>query len=356
MSLIPSVFLLMVTFGVFHGVLDNEFIESWDDSFYVTSNRFINSGLSLQNIKAAFTEIVAHNWHPVTMLSHLLDVELFGLAPKYHHLTNLLLHCSNTVLVYLFLLISTKKNIPALLVALIFGVHPLHVESVAWVSERKDLLSSFFILSALCVYYFYTLAGKTRRAHFLYAAVCILHIFGLMSKSMVITFPLLLLIVDYWPLDRFRHSNWKLLIKEKLPLIFFSCLFVFTTLISQTGTYPFALKINLTTVVYSYVHHFLSFFAPASLSYLYSYSVKPSLAEMATGIVILACFVRMIIAVGDRHRFLISGLMMYVVLYLPVSGIIRVGTHLYADRYMYLPMLGLSTQLSQSHKHHNTLI
>lgn len=342
LSLASCVFLLMVTFGVFHGVLDNEFVESWDDSFYVTNNHFINSGFSILNFKSAFTEIVAHNWHPITMLSHMLDVELFGLDPKYHHLTNLLLHCSNTVLVYLFLFISTKKNIPALLVALIFGVHPLHVESVAWVSERKDLLSSFFILNALCVYYFYNLSSKTRRAYFLYIIVCFLHILGLMSKSMVITFPLLLLIVDYWPLDRFRHHSIKSLIVEKLPLLFFSCVFVFTTLITQTGIYRFVLKDNLSTVIYSYVHHFLSFFAPASLSYLYSYSVKPSMAEMITGIVAFGCLAWVIIAVGNRHRYLISGLLMYVVLYVPVSGIIRVGIHLYADRYMYLPMLGLS--------------
>lgn len=342
MGLISCVFLLMVTFGVYQGVLDNEFVGSWDDSYYVIDNSFVNSGFSFQNIKSAFTEIVAHNWHPITMLSHMLDVELFGLQPKYHHLTNLLLHCSNTVLVYLFLLITTKKSVSALLVALIFGIHPLHVESVAWVSERKDLLSSFFILNALCVYRLYTLPNSTRRSHLLYIAVCLLHIFGLMSKTMVITFPFLLLILDYWPLDRYRHNNIKSLFIEKIPLILFSCIFVYITLQTQKGIYNFNLKNNLSTVLYSYFHHFMSYFVPANLSYLYSYSVKPSFVVIIFGIISTLGIFCVIFAFGNRYRFLASGLMMYIILYLPVSGIIRVGVHLYADRYMYLPMLGLS--------------
>lgn len=333
--------LFCATFGVFSGVLDNEFLGTWDDAYYVSGNDFVNSGISLRNLKLAFTESVAWNWHPITMLSHMLDVELFGLNPKYHHLTSLLFHCCNTILVYLFLLFTTKNRISALLVALIFGIHPLHVESVAWVAERKDLLSTFFILIALCIYPYYVSLARGNKRNCLYILICILYLLGLMSKQMVITFPFLLLIVDFWPLNRFEHHKFRSLLLEKVPMILLSCIFVSVTLFTHTQK-RFNLSDNFSTAIYTYFHHVLSFFAPMNLSYLYSSDYRPSLFLLSFAIISLIAVLIFVVSYREKYKFLFSGFAMYIVLYLPVSGIVSIGRHLYADRYMYLPMLGLS--------------
>lgn len=339
---LSCVFLFCVTFGVFSGVLDNEFLTGWDDAAYVLDNNFVNSGFSTKNLKRAFTESVVNNWHPVTMLSHMMDVELFGLNPKFHHFSNLLFHCGNTILVYLFLTITTKNKISALLVALLFGIHPLHVESVAWVAERKDLLSSFFILTALCVYPCYVGADKGNKKIGLFVIICFLHLLGLMSKAMVITFPFLLLIVDYWPLNRFEHDKFRVLLLEKTPLLFLSSLFVSLTFFTQMHK-RFNMSDNIVTALYTYFHHILSFLAPVNLSFLYSYSLKPGYSTKILSVLSLIILGFLVcIALKKQYRFFISGLMIYVVLYFPVSGIVRIGKHLYADRYMYLPLLGLS--------------
>lgn len=332
---------VLVTFGVFSGVLDNEFLGTWDDAYYVTGNDFVNSGFSLRNFTAAFTESVAWNWHPFTMLSHLLDVELFGLNPTYHHLTNLLFHCGNTLLIYLFLRLTTKDRLAALLAALIFGVHPLHVESVAWIAERKDLLSSFFILTALCLYPGYAALTGGRKKVRLYLLICLLHLSGLLAKQMVITFPLLLLIVDYWPLHRFEHQKFKTLLGEKVPLLLLSGLFVAVTWVTHSQK-RFTVRENILTAIYTYGHHALSFLAPMKLSYLYSSDYRPSGWLLALATVALGAAVVAVVAYRAKYPFLLAGFAMYLVLYLPVSGIVGIGRHLYADRYMYLPLLGLT--------------
>ena len=331
--------LCAVTLAVFSGVVDNAFL-GWDDRLYVVDNPFIATGMSLSNIHAVFTGYVAGNWHPVTMLSHMLDVELFGLDPAYHHGTNLLFHCCNTVLVYLFFLRTTKENRAAFLVALLFGIHPLHVESVAWVAERKDVVSSFFVLLALLLYTWYVAARTTQRKYCLYGTICLLHLLGLMSKPMVVTFPFLLLIVDYWPLDRSADHRISRLVMEKLPLFLSSALFVYVTMHAQPE-YGTDFAGNFVVALYSSFNNVLRFIAPIHLSFLYDASYSLSLPIFMAAVASLCIVSHGVIALRQRYPFLVAGMMMYLIMYLPVSGIIRIGRHLYADRYLYLPLLGL---------------
>lgn len=341
-TLLSCSILFAATFAVLSGVLNNEFYDTWDDGEYVLRNLAVNSGVSFASIKRMLGMIVADNWHPVTLLSHMLDVQFFGLNPRYHHLSNLLLHCANVVLIYLFFVRTTRNLLAAFLVALIFGVHPLHVESVAWLSERKDLLSTFFILAASYLYSFYAVAEDSGKKAVLFIAVCGLHLLGLMSKSMVITFPLLLLAFDYWPLHRFERTSVKNLFFEKLPLFLLSTAFVLITLITQSEKELNSIE-NVLIAAYSYCHHFIAFVFPYQLSYLYSYSLKPVLPVLALTACAASLFLFLLFkqCQAKQMHFAISGFLIYIVLYFPVSGIVRIGRHLYADRYMYLPMLGL---------------
>ena len=336
--LLAGIVLFCITCAVFHGVSDNAFLPLWDDQLYVLENNFVTTGFSSLNIRHAFSDYVAGNWHPVAMLSHMLDVQMFGLNHKYHHLVNLLFHCCNTLLVFLFFAKTTSK-LPAFYVALIFGVHPLHVESVAWISERKDLLSSFFILAALCIYPDYADCRTRRKRIAIYLTICLLYVLGLLSKSMVVTFPFMLMIIDYWPLDRYRDTGLKTILAEKVPMVILSCLFIIMTFV--THRYYADITNNFKIMLYSYVRAMYSFVMPVNLSYLYSYSVNLSLLNVVLMSFFLVFLLAASIAAQKKYRFFIAGFLIYLLLYFPTSGIIKIGTHVYADRYMYLPMIGL---------------
>ena len=196
-QLIICLFLCMVTVLAYIQVKDFSFI-TWDDDQYVTENPVVKEGLTWKGAKWAFVSLHASNWHPLTWLSHMLDSQLFQSQPSGHHLTNVVLHMANTVLLFLFWGQVTGAVWPSALVAALFAIHPMHVESVAWVSERKDVLSTFFWLATMCAYAWYAKGPSVAR----YGFIFILFALGLMAKPMLVTLPVVLLLLDYWPLRR----------------------------------------------------------------------------------------------------------------------------------------------------------
>jgi len=194
--------LLAVTITVYSKTFTNDFI-NYDDDLYVTSNTHVQTGLTIENIGWAFTSIEVSNWHPLTWLSHMADCQLFGLNPAGHHAVNILFHSINTVLLFFLMLFMTKKMWGSALVAALFALHPTHVESVAWVAERKDVLSTFFFMLTLMAYLAYT----RRQGIVRYSVVCLLFTLGLMAKPMLVTLPCLLLLLDFWPLGRIQFNR-----------------------------------------------------------------------------------------------------------------------------------------------------
>ncbi|GAG34862.1 unnamed protein product, partial [marine sediment metagenome] len=209
---------LVVTIAAVYLPVSNYEFLKYDDDTYVTDNQHVRGGLSSKNIKWAFTAGHASNWHPVTWLSHMLDCQFFGLQPGAHHIVNVLFHIANTLLLLYLLSLMTHTLWPPVFAAAVFALHPLHIESVAWIAERKDLLSTFFGLLTIIAYVRYTKRRKPGE----YFAVLVFFVLGLMAKPMLVTIPFVLLLLDYWPLGRFRFDNtWKksvpALIAEKIP-------------------------------------------------------------------------------------------------------------------------------------------
>ena len=204
--------LALVTSVAFFPALRNNFV-NFDDNTYVYENPKVVAGLTRSGIIWAFTHFHSSNWHPLTWLSHMLDCQLYGLAPGGHHITSVLLHAANTVLVFAVLVRLTKASWPSAIVAALFGLHPLRVESVAWVAERKDVLSGLFCLLTLWAYAEHATRPSPRRL----GLVALLFAAGLMAKPMLVTLPLLLLLLDYWPLRRFNAARLQTLLAEKLP-------------------------------------------------------------------------------------------------------------------------------------------
>jgi hypothetical protein len=218
--------LAVATFAAYVSVAGNEFI-NLDDQDYVVNNLIIRRGVTWAGLQWAFTTLDFGNWHPVTWMSHLLDCQIFGVDPGWHHLTSLGFHVANTLLLFRLLQQLTFRLWPSAFVAMLFGLYPMHVESVAWVAERKDVLSGFFFLLTLLAYARYVEEFKIGnfwggKAKWFYGACLILFALGLMSKPMLVTLPVILLLLDFWPLGRIQNSkfkiqNWKGLILEKLP-------------------------------------------------------------------------------------------------------------------------------------------
>jgi tetratricopeptide (TPR) repeat protein len=330
----------------------NGFI-SYDDPDYVTDNAFVRQGFTATSIRWAFTSFDAANWHPLTWLSHMLDVELFWLNPAGHHATSILLHCANTILLALFLRRTTGAFWRSLTVALLFGLHPLHVESVAWIAERKDVLCAFFWLLALHAY-----AGYSARPTLLrYVGVTASFSLALLAKPMAVTLPLVLLILDHWPLGRrpgpgtaaVAPSPWRL-VAEKLPLLGLSVASAVVTFLAQRGggamlseTSPAA---NAGNALTSYAAYLVKTVWPSRLAFLYPFSAASLTPGLLAGAALLLGAISWFVV---RHRrrapWLVFGWLWYLVTLLPVIGIVRVGPQAMADRYTYLPLTGAFVML-----------
>ena len=333
----------------YYRVLGNGFI-SFDDPDYVTDNGFVRQGFTPEALAWAFTSIDYCNWHPLTWLSHMLDVRLYWLSPAGHHLTNLLFHWANTVLLATFLLRITGAFRRSLAVALLFALHPLHVESVAWVAERKDVLSAFFWFLTLHAYVSY--ARRPAAGRYLLVLGCFL--LGLMAKPMVVTLPLVLLLLDFWPLERFRPgtggetsiSPWRLA-AEKLPLLLLSAASSVITFVAQKGGGAVApldtsLPANAGNALVSYAVYLEKMVWPLRLAFLYPFDVHGLTPWRLAGTALfLAAVSLLVVLIGKNRRYLVTGWLWYLVTLLPVIGLVRVGPQAMADRYTYLPLTGV---------------
>ena len=337
--------LVLVTLAVYAPVVRHDFVD-WDDPSYVTNNVHVRAGLTPGGIAWAFNSTEYANWHPLTWISHMLDVSLYGLAPWGHHLTSLLLHLANTVLLFGALRRLTRSPWRSLGVAALFALHPLHVESVAWVSERKDVLSTAFWFGALWAY----AAFVERPAPARYALVVLCFTLGLMAKPMLVSLPLTLLIVDAWPLRRAERglAAWRPLVLEKLPLFAMSLAASAVAWLAQRSYGAIMhspLETRLASAVLGYFAYLEKTLWPAGLCAFYPYRLHPPGAEVAIKAAALVLLTVAIVWAGRRRPYLTAGWVWYLVTLLPVIGLVRIGQQQMADRYTYVPLVGVFVML-----------
>jgi Flp pilus assembly protein TadD len=326
-----------------------------DDHIYVVGNPHVREGLSPDGVRWAFRTLDAGFWHPLTWLSHMADVELYRLNPAGHHWTSVLIHAINTILLFLVLRAMTRCTWPSALVSALFALHPLHVESVSWVSERKDVLSGLLWFAVMGAYAWYVRFPYGRR----YSLVVSLFVLGLMAKPMLVTLPFVLLLLDWWPLGRFpaaksfvdtlgKHPAWLRLSMEKLPLLIITIAAGVTTYIAEQGIggigtaeqYP--LEVRLANAAVSYGEYIWKMVWPLELSVMYPHQGMPPSWKIVAAILFLTAVSTLAIRHARRCPFLLVGWLWYLGTLLPVIGLVQVGYHAMADRYMYLPLVGLS--------------
>lgn len=331
--------LVAVIWIVFGQCLRHDFV-NFDDNRYVYENTIVKQGLTLPGFAWAFTHWHSENWHPLTTLSHMLDFQLYGLRPGGHHFTSVLLHTVATLLLFLFIEHVTSAIWPSAFVAAAFALHPLHAESVAWIAERKDVLSGVFFALTLLAYVWYSRAPSVKR----YVAVAIVFVCGLLSKPMLVTTPIVLLLLDYWPLK--RDQRWPSLIAEKLPLFGLSIASSVITLLAQRPTISTLaaapLWLRAENAIVSVALYLWQTVWPAKLAVFYPYPRSAYNAWLvvacALGIAALT-----VVAIALRKKFpcLFVGWSWFVVMLLPVIGLVQVGLQAHADRYTYLPLIGI---------------
>jgi len=380
--------LTIVTLVAFWQLKDHEFI-NYDDRDYVTENLHVQGGLTLQGVTWAFTTFHAGNWHPLTWLSHMLDVQFFGLKPGWHHLMNLLFHIANTLLLFLVLHRMTKALWQSAFVAALFALHPLHVESVAWVSERKDVLSAFFWMLTMGAYMYYVERPGLQR----YLLVFTFFSLGLMSKPMLVTLPFVLLLLDFWPLERLQyrkadpeihaealsqpsiakqkrkakkqnavkekaqakkpmdsHYQWTLirpLVWEKVPFFILTAIAsVVTYIAQQKGGALSSLKaipfdVRMVNSIVSYVSYIGKMIWPANLAVFYPHPGMLPPWQVLGAALFLVIVTLFILWMARSFPYLAVGWLWYLGTLVPVIGIVQVGLQGMADRYTYVPLIGL---------------
>jgi tetratricopeptide (TPR) repeat protein len=365
--LIVSV-LVLATLIVYWDVQHHGFV-NYDDGKYITDNAHVKEGLTWDGFRWAITTTHANFWHPLTWLSHMLDCQLFGLNGGGHHLSGLLLHLANTVLLFMVLLRMTHGVWQSTFVAALFALHPLHVESVAWASERKDVLSTFFWILTMGAYLSYV-EGPTANRYFL---VVLCFVLGLMAKPMLVTLPFVLLLLDYWPLCRFRKESWNSktehdkmgpnlkwqfergvrLLNEKIPLLILAVAASAVAFIAQeTGGATkslalFPIEARLANGLLSYVAYLEKTFWPSSLTVFYPHpGTSSTISQVA-----FAGFLLLLLSVcatrfAKSHPYFLVGWLWYLGTLVPVLGLVQVGDHGMADRYTYVPLIGVFIAVS----------
>lgn len=354
--------LALTTFLVYLPTRQFEFL-NWDDQSYVVENDHVKGGLTAEGVVWAFTHSHSANWHPLTWLSHALDCQLYGLQPSGHHATNALLHAINAALLFLFLRMVTGSLWRSMVVAGIFAMHPLRVESVAWISERKDLLSTFFGLLTLMAYARY--AGESKvsssKSKVWYGVALGLFVCGLMSKPMLVTWPFVMLLLDCWPLNRinqrpkvFSLESWRTnqnLIIEKIPFFALAAASCFITITAQkqggavASFEHLSFGYRLQNAIVSYAEYLRMFFWPAQLSPIYPHPAQWASWRVALS---LATLVGLSFAgwrYRDRFPQGVTGWFWFLGTLVPVIGLVQVGSQAFADRYTYIPQIGLVLSL-----------
>jgi tetratricopeptide (TPR) repeat protein len=339
--------LALGTLALYWPVIHHNFI-GLDDNLYVTANPQVQAGLTWSGVQWAFQNSMAANWHPLTWLSHMLDCQWFGLNPAGHHLTNVFFHIANVLLLFAWLNGTTGALWRSALVAGLFAWHPTHVESVAWVAERKDVLSAFFWLLALLAYTRYTKNPSLAT----YLLGLLLFACGLMAKPMVVTLPLVLLLVDFWPLGRFPLSNFRFPILFQLVLE--KILFLMLALAASGVNYAaqsnsgatwsvdaLPLHVRFANALVSYVRYISKTFWPADLAVIYPYEKHWPLWFVLTAAGLLLIWTVLVIVRTRQNPFLFFSWFYYIGTLVPVIGLVQVGPQAMADRYLYLPSIGL---------------
>ncbi len=364
LQLFISLMLALITLMAYWQVRNNEFI-NLDDNLYVTDNPHVQNGITFTGALWAFTSIHNGQWHPLTWLSHMLDCNLYGLNPNGHHMTNLLIHMGNTVLLFIVFFRMTGGLWQSVFIAALFAVHPLHVESVAWVSERRDVLYAFFWMLTMWAYLRYAEVLKPKRFLF----VVLFFVLASMSKPMAVTLPFILLLIDYWPLRRFKfhgtnceeyqeftpsphraRQNLSIsrLISEKISLFILAALLSLFTIFanSKVGALSaFArlpLKVRVENAVVSYVKYVVKMFWPNRLAVLYPHPVHLPSFEVALAAMSFLVAAVLVFLAGRKRPYVIVGCLWYTVTLLPTAGLLQSGVQAMADRFTYIPFIGLS--------------
>ena len=337
-----AVLVAIVALALYAGTVDAEFLLHWDDGRYIPYNPFVRNGLTVDGLIAAVSTFAVGNWHPVTWWSHMLDVELFGLDPAGHHAMNAAWHALNSMLVLVLLSRLGFGLASALTGALLFAVHPLHVESVAWVAERKDLVTTCFGLGTLIVWIDHTRRPGRRG----YALALVLYLLALGAKQMLVTLPFLLLMLDLWPLKRYPSLSAGRLLREKLPFFLLALAAAVVILAAQRSgqamqaleTFPFDLRVA--NAIVAYQTYLAKTLWPTDLVFIYPYQAPTGVEVVLAAAVLLAVSAA---ALGLRRRapWLLFGWCWFLGTLVPVIGLVQVGVQPFADRYMYFPLLGL---------------
>ena len=332
--------LVTLVWLVFGQTLWHDFI-NYDDPRYVYENTRITNGLSLEGICWAFTHIHSMNWHPLTTISHMLDCQFYGVKAGWHQFTNVLLHTIAVILLFLALRGMTGALWRSAFVAAVFAIHPLRVESVAWIAERKDVLSGVFFMLTLLAYAHYVRLPSLGR----YLLVAFVFACGLMSKPMLVTLPFVLLLLDYWPLDRIRGQLWTRVL-EKTPLIALSVGSSLATFVAQKGAVGWTEELpileRIDNAIVSYVLYIWQMFWPINLAVFYPHPEnRLPLWQIISAALLLVCATAAATVVRKRRPYFLTGWFWYLGMLVPVIGLVQVGWQGHADRYTYLPQIGL---------------
>lgn len=355
-TFVLSLLLVVFTLALYNQVSHFPFI-SYDDDRYVYQNPHVREGLTWSTFSWALRSTDEANWHPLTWISHALDYQMFGLNPAGHHLTSVLLHALNVVLLFLLLWRGTRRLGPSFFVAALFALHPMNVESVAWVAERKNVLSTLFFLLTLGAYGWYALKPEWKR----YLAVVVLFAAGLASKPMLVTLPFVLLLLDYWPLGRgagwsepskalpVKQSPFRQLVLEKLPLLLMAAASAVITVIAQRSagaviTSQFSLGTRLQNAIYCYAMYVWKSIWPAGLAPLYPHPGS-SLAIWKVMVAALFLIATSVLAL-KRRGYLLVGWLWFLGTLVPVIGLLQVGNQAMADRYAYIPLIGIFVMIA----------
>jgi protein O-mannosyl-transferase len=341
---IGSLVLFTLVFVVFGRTLWHGFA-SCDDSNCTFGNPLISKGITVEGVKWASTHPVNANWIPVTTLSHMLDCKLYGLAAGGHHFTSILIHALTSVILYIALYRLTGAVWRSMSVATIFAVHPLRAESVAWIAERKDVLSGLFFVLTLLTYAKYCQTNAKHRRN-LYIVALVLFALGLMSKPMLVSVPLVLLIIDFWPLNRLQSCNWKTIVAEKIPFAALSLAASIVALMTQKNAEASAESLSafwrLGNAVISYVIYVKQLIVPTGLSVFYVHR-GANISVITAVICLLVLVIVSALVWKERYKrpYLLAGWLWYLIMLVPVIGIVQVGAQAHADRFTYLPHIGL---------------
>ena len=345
--------LAIATIALYWQVPGFDFVD-FDDDIYVEENQIVQRGLTREGFVWAFTTGRTGNWHPLTWLSLMLDCQLSQNLARTCHTTNVLIHITNTLLLFWVLKRMTSALWCSSFVAALFALHPLHVESVAWISERKDVLSTFFFFLTILFYVRYV----ERRGFFRYVPVALSFALGLLAKAMLVTLPFALLLLDYWPLGRLQPGKLALggeggkntrkaagrLVIEKAPLFVLTAVLCAVTYLlhkSTKGIMDLDLGVQLSNVVASYGRYIGMMFWPSGLAVIYLHPDRIEVAPMVISLIVLICISAAVIFLGRRRPYLAMGWLWYIGLLIPVIGFVQIGNHAMADRYTYVPLIGL---------------